>query len=122
MVWQYEQSTGNLSQDGNLIATGYSGHGVGLNNADDEFLKNIGPIPQGVYTIGSPKEPIDILGPIAMPLEPDPNNNMEGRDAFYIHGDNSEGNQSASNGCIILSHDIRTMINESDDKTLIVVA
>jgi hypothetical protein len=122
MTWQYEQSTGILSQDGNIVATGYSGHGNGVNNPDDEFIKNVGPIPQGIYTIGPPREPINILGPLAMPLEPDPNNDMEGRDGFYIHGDNNDDNHTASDGCIILSHDIRQTINDSDDRTLIVVA
>ena len=122
MVWQYEQSTGNLSQNGNIVATGYSGYGIGLNNPDEQYVKNTGPIPQGTYTVGEPKFPIDILGPIAMPLTPDTNNEMNGRDDFFIHGDNTEMNNTASNGCIILSHNIRQMINDSDDKTLIVVA
>jgi hypothetical protein len=122
MVWQYQQSTGELSQDGNYIATGYSGNTSGLDNPSEEFIKNIGPIPQGIYTIGEPREPVNILGPIAMPLDPDPSNDMEGRDGFFIHGDNAEENHTASDGCIILSRDIRDMINESEDKTLIVVA
>jgi hypothetical protein len=45
-----------------------------------------------------------------MRLEPDPTNEMFGRGDFLIHGDNSEGNFSASEGCIILAHDVRVKI------------
>jgi len=123
MPWQFQQSTGQMTDpDGNLIETGYSGNGEGLCNPDMQFVHGVGPIPQGTYTIGPPKDPIDILGPIAMPLTPDPSNDMEGRNSFFIHGDNAACNHTASDGCIIMSHDTRVTIDESDDKTLIVIA
>lgn len=66
---------------------------------------NIGPIPQGSYTAGSPR-PGGHMGPNAIPLIPDFVTRiviaMMGRnpDTFFIHGDNSTG--TASSGCILL--------------------
>jgi hypothetical protein len=47
---------------------------------------------------------------------------MFGRSGFLIHGDNAEMNHTASDGCIILSHDIREQIDESEDRVLIVTS
>jgi hypothetical protein len=122
MTWTYKQSTGELFQNSVLIASGYSGHGTGMNNPDLQTVHNVGPIPQGDYIICDPMDPPDHLGPIAMALEPEPDNNMFGRDAFFIHGDTPEKNQTASNGCIILPHDVRETISNSDDRLLEVIA
>lgn len=56
-----------------------------------------------------------------MNLDPDSSNNMFGRDAFRIHGDNSRGDQSASQGCIILHPNIRNQISNSGDNILHVI-
>jgi hypothetical protein len=44
-----------------------------------------------------------------------------GRSGFYIHGDNSAQDSSASNGCIILNNATRTAIDQSGIGTLTVV-
>jgi hypothetical protein len=138
-MWQYEQSTGRLTKDGVYIDTGYSGHGVGLNNPEDEALRNIGPIPCGKYTIGAPRVPVDHLGPFAMPLtgmsqmQVDPGEagkavfaslamQMFGRSGFLIHGDSPLMNHTASDGCLIFQRSTRVMIAASDDKELMVVS
>src|ERR1700757_2883984 len=91
MSWQFTISTGQLSHNGMPVATGYSGRGTGRNNpafcnAQMGTLGpgNFGPVPMGKYTIG-PAEDSRKLGPIAMPLTPDPANEMFGRSAFFIH-------------------------------------
>jgi hypothetical protein len=122
MAWLYEQSSGNLSLNTIFIGIGYSGHGSGLNNPAAQNQPNIGPIPAGTYTIGAPHTPPDHLGPLALPLYPNPANTMFGRFGFFIHGDNQFGNNTASDGCIIMAHDIRQQIASSDDKTLTVIA
>jgi len=123
MAWQFQQSTGQMTDpNGNLVATGYTGNNNGLNNPADQFVQNSGPIPQGNYTIGPPHMPVDHLGPMALPLYADPANDMGGRFGFFCHGDNNLGNQSASDGCIIMEHDIREQMNNSDDKALVVIA
>jgi hypothetical protein len=117
----YSQSTGQLCDaEGNLLVTGYSGHGVGVNNPATQNVHDVGPIPQGVYAIGEPLEPPDHLGPLAMPLTPDPANEMFGRSEFFIHGDNMEMNHSASDGCIILDHAARAAIAAGSDRRLTV--
>ena len=117
----YSQSTGQLCDaEGNLLATGYSGHGDGVNNPAMQNVHNVGPIPQGVYTVGEPHEPADHLGPLAMPLTPDPANEMFGRSEFFIHGDNAKMSHSASDGCIILDHAARAAIFAGSDRQLTV--
>lgn len=121
MAWTYSQSTGNLEFNGTFIASGYSGHGDGVNNPADESIRDVGPLPQGTYTIGAPfTHPV--CGPESMRLTPDPTNEMFGRDGFLIHGDTAAMNHTASDGCIIMPPAVRQQIATSDDTTLIVIA
>jgi hypothetical protein len=53
-----------------------------------------------------------------MNLTPRPGNQMFGRSAFMIHGDNRT--HTASQGCIILRRDLREQIDRSDDRELTV--
>lgn len=122
MTWTYVQSTGALSHDGEPIGTGYSGNTTGLNNPAAQGQVGVGPIPCGTYKIGPPHDPPDHLGPIALPLVPAASNQMLGRSGFFIHGDNTAMNQTASNGCIILARPLRREIVDSDDSALVVVA
>jgi len=49
----YFQKSGNLiSNSGELMCVGYSGHGEGKNNPDMQHVKSIGPIPRGANIIG----------------------------------------------------------------------
>lgn len=107
---------------GVLLGIGYSGrdferngsHILGRNQPACEGVSNIGPLPRGGYTIGLP-ESHPVLGPLAMPLQPDPDNKMYGRGDFWIHGDNAEHN--ASHGCIVLAgHHIREEIAAEVEK------
>ena len=122
MTWTYVQKTGELLHNGQHVDRGYSGHGDGLDNPEMQNAMGIGPIPCGSYRIGPPHTPVDHIGPIALSLTPDPANEMFGRSAFFIHGDNAKGDHSASNGCIILGRPTREAINNSADKALVVVA
>jgi hypothetical protein len=120
MSWTYKQSTGELDHNGAAIGAGYSGHGAGLNNPAMQNVHDVGPIPQGAWTIGPPRDPPDHLGPLAMPLTP--SGDTFGRSDFFIHGDNAQLNHSASDGCIILVREIRQQIVDSLDSDLQVVA
>ena len=121
MTWTYKQASGEIDRDGAVVGTGYSGHGAGLNNPAMQQDQNVGPIPQGTYTIGPPHDPPDHLGPMALPLT-HVSGDIFGRSAFFIHGDNAAGNHSASDGCIILGPTIRRQIIDSGDDALQVVA
>jgi hypothetical protein len=113
-----DNTTGARTVEG----TGYSGNGTGLNNPDSQNVANVGPAPQGEYSIGTGYQHAT-EGPNVMNLTPTGNlmNNMFGRSAIHIHGDNSRNDHSASEGCIILGKDLRKKINESTDKILWVV-
>lgn len=45
-----------------------------------------------------------------------------GRDGFFIHGDNTAGNHTASEGCRIFGPAIRQRIADSGDTGLTVIA
>lgn len=118
-MWYYKQSTGDLLHNNTKVAVGYSGQGAGLNNPDLENVRDYGPIPRGLYTIGKAfKHPSK--GPVCMRLSP-VNHNSLGRDGFLIHGDNALGNNTASEGCIILWRPIREQIAKSNDIELTVI-
>jgi hypothetical protein len=122
MTWTYEQRTGRLLHDGTPVATGYAGHGAGYNNPVEQGTKNIGPIPQGAWTIGAMRAAGGRMGPDVLPLEPAPGTDPLGRDAFFIHGDLVDGPpRSASDGCTIMPHDVRERIVNSGDTDLQVV-
>lgn len=78
----------------------YSGHDLGLNNPDLEHEQGIGPIPCGMWKIIRWDNHHGDKGPCVAILEP-VGHNACGRSGFLIHGDNKEGNHSASHGCII---------------------
>jgi hypothetical protein len=121
MGWAYQQSTGRLTRNGVLIGVGYAGFGEGQNNPALQHVRDVGPLPCGVWRILPPQDPVRQLGPLAMPLEP-MSGEMFGRDDFLIHGDSTARNRTASTGCIVLSMDIRQLILDSGDDVLTVIA
>jgi hypothetical protein len=121
MPWVYQQSTGRLTRDGVLIATGYAGYGEGQNNPAMQHVRDTGPLPRGVWRILPPQDPVRHLGPLALPLEPI-EGEMFGRDDFLIHGDSTARNRTASTGCIVVAMEVRRLIVESGDDRLTVIA
>lgn len=123
-MWNYSQSTGDLSDGGGfIVATGYSGHGPGLDNPAMQAVADVGPIPVGFYSLGAPIDHPK-LGPFAIPLIPHDGNEMFGRSGFYCHGDDIHhvGEEIASHGCIVLPPDARREMWNSGDHVLKVVA
>ena len=124
-MWTYEQATGKLiDSDGNVVAHGYSGAGDGKNDPDKQDEPDIGPIPQGIYTIGAPQfvNTRGPHGPFVLPLTPDPGDEMFGRSGFLMHGDSIEHPGTASKGCIIMPKPIRENVWNSGDHQLQVVS
>jgi lipoprotein-anchoring transpeptidase ErfK/SrfK len=116
----YPQTTGHITQEGYVIASGYSGHKAGLFNPVMQSVHDVGPIPRGNYTLRQIRDPEEIkrlkLGPVVYYCEPEGTDWgggvgtywtatmpwMFGRNAFYIHWDNVQCNYTASHGCIVL--------------------
>ncbi len=121
MTWNYRQSVGAIAHDGTTEDIGYSGRDEGLNNPAAETDPGEGPIPHGRYRIGA-AETHPRLGSLAMPLTPLPGTDTHGRSGFFIHGDNSAMNHTASHGCIILPRATRLLIARSGDHVLEVTA
>ncbi len=103
---------------GEVIATGYSGSGSGRNNPAQQAVRDVGPIPQGLYSIG-PQFNAPVQGPCSMRLSPVGQDAL-GRDGFMIHGDNAA--HDASTGCVILPEEARQQIALSSDRELEVIA
>lgn len=114
----YSQKTGKLTLGGKLIATGYSGHGDGVNNPDKEKMRNVGPIPAGLWTLSKPRTYKKMEN--CFDLTPS-GHDAHGRDQFLIHGDNDKGDKSASEGCIILDKAVRLKIADGKVTKLRVV-
>lgn len=122
MAWNWEITTGKLRDPiGKLLAIGYSGSPAGINNPAMQEIRDVGPIPCGLWTVGAPYEDPK-KGPFTMALTPSSDTNTFGRDEFRIHGDRKTGPLfQASEGCIILPLFARQRIWESDDHQLEVV-
>lgn len=122
-MWTYQDSTGTLSRNGTIVGRGYSGYDFGKNNIHAENIQNIGPVPEGRYSIGGPE---DLAGgphgPYVLRLLPKLGNKMYGRSGFLIHGDSILKPGTASRGCIILNYVIRQLIARSGDVDLTVIA
>lgn len=118
-MWTYAQTTGQLSHNGTVEGTGYSGHGLGLNNGNLEWAHGSGPIPRGLWSIGTFFDHPH-LGPIVAHLSP-VDHDAHGRTAFFLHGDNSAMNHTASDGCVILARPLREAIRDSADTSFMVV-
>jgi RHS repeat-associated protein len=128
LYWEYSQTTGNLVRvihgERTPVGQGYSGNGDGLNNPSMQGTANTGPIPQGDWTIQEQQDNSTGSGrrfPASMRLTPDEGTDTFGRSGFVIHGDNSRGDQSASQGCMILPRNIRDVIGGSGDNMLRVI-
>ena len=122
-MWKYSQSTGELLNDaGEHVAFGYSGaQPDGYNNPEMQSVPDVGPIPQGRWTIVGPPVDMHPEGPYVLHLAPDPGTNTFARSGFLVHGDTAPpGN--ASHGCIIFARNIRQIVWESGDTDLLVTA
>ncbi|MEW5745526.1 MAG: tlde1 domain-containing protein [Nitrospirota bacterium] len=124
--WEYSQSTGDIyyvddtTELPYIQGRGYAGHGEGLNNPDMQDIPNIGPPPEGDYTIGPEQTNVTGSGTVlrgSMRLTPSPENEMYGRGGFLIHGGNMQ-TMDSSRGCIILRRDMRDIIGGSGDNAL----
>jgi hypothetical protein len=124
MSYTYEQSTGNMIDPaGSVVATGYAGGNCGQNpegknNPEMQGVKSIGPLPEGWYDLGEPVEHSH-LGAYAIPLIPDPANDMLGRGDFYLHGDTTPSG-NASEGCIIMPRAIRESVKASGERLQVI--
>lgn len=118
--WIYKQSTGQLFRDGSLIETGYSGALTSKNNPDHEHVRGMGPIPRGVWRIGSTGTG---KGPLTVTLIHVSGGSYQ-RDmgTFRMHGDKRHGIPGfASEGCIIMSNPTRLLVSKDHDSRLEVI-
>lgn len=111
-VLTFQQSTGEIRDaEGAFIAKGWAGNHQGKNNPAMQAEHNIGPLPQGLYSVGAWEEQHAHLGPWVAHLQQIEGETF-GRDAFYIHGaavDPSRFGQE-SKGCIVIPRTGRMIV------------
>jgi hypothetical protein len=104
------------------VGPAYSGAPGYVDDPSAEEIKACGPIPEGTWAIGAMIPDGGHLGPNVLPLEPVAGTVTFGRGGFFIHGDNAKHDESASEGCIIVSPMLREAIDQDPDRTLSVTA
>lgn len=114
--FRYEQSTGVLSIiNGDFrcpIADCYAGAPPNINDPDAQCAQGIGPLPRAKYRMRVVEHPRFASPAIKLvPVEGD----LCGRSGFFIHGDNRDGNRTASSGCIIADRKTRQLISRAID-------
>lgn len=120
----YAIDTGNLYKEAIRIGRGYSGHGEGLNNPAMTNVKDVGPLPEGWWTIEGPPFDSPKHGPYVMRLTPEDDTETFGRDEFEMHGDEIEhpGEFQASHGCLVMDRPIRSRVWQCGERRLQAVA
>lgn len=121
-MWTYRQTSGQLLRDDQPVGFGYSGHLEGRNNPKFQNVHNVGPIPQGLWTISGPPVDTETHGPFVLHLNPNSGTEVFERSGFLMHGDSVEHPGLASEGCIIMSRAIREQVWNSQDNQLTVTA
>jgi hypothetical protein len=127
LCWQFSQSTGQWSyfDDSTGVATpvgpGWSGQGAGYNNPAMEYSEGVGPLPAGLYWIGSAQQWHGM--PDVMPLTPIISFQFGRPGGFKIHGafKNPAMRPYSSEGCPIAGAELRKKIKKSSDRCLGVV-
>jgi hypothetical protein len=121
MPWTFKVAAGEIWRNGKLMAKGvYSGHGDAINDSSKEAMPAHGPIPRGRWLMDGVYNSAKV-GPFAIILDPAPGTNAFGRSGFRVHGDNAKGDQSASEGCVIVPRNIRDDMWQLKDHVLDVV-
>lgn len=120
-MFVYNQTTGTLYHGSLLLGTGYAGNGEWKNKPAAQTVEGHGPLPVGFYTIG-PVHDDPKLGPCVMALTPDAGNQMFGRSAFFLHGDEIAHPGDGSDGCIVQPRVTRSTVALSSDRRLQVIA
>jgi hypothetical protein len=121
----YSQSTGRWERSGVLIGVGYAGAGAGKNNPELEGVRDVGPIPRGIYSFGEPQD-TEEHGKFAMRLHPDDATRQRiieldrGPDTFWLHGDSIEHPGLASKGCPVASRPTRVRVWESKERVEVI--
>jgi len=109
MNLNFSQTTGAITKDdGRWIATGWAGRGLGKNNPEDQGIRNTGPLPRGVYAVGSWGDH-PVVGPNSAALTAI-SGETYGRSGFYIHGPGTADYGQESKGCIVIPRGMRLMV------------
>lgn len=108
---RYEIASGEFSLSPEAKFIGYAGNGIGKNNAEYCHVRNVGPLPRGMYLMLHRIEnhPTDIT----IRLRAGEGEETFGRSGFLIHGDSAKAPGTASRGCIILNRAAREYLERS---------
>ena len=110
-MWHFNRQLGKLISPTGEEFPAYSGHGVGVDNPLYQQVKDVGPIPAGLWDIGAPHQ--SAHGQDTLTLTPHKETNTYGRSGFLCHGDEIEhpGQHLASLGCVITARAVRLQMS-----------
>ena len=98
----------------------WAGRGEGKNNPAWQQIHNMGPLPQNTYSLGEwTVHPH--LGPLVSELTPGPDQEMYGRDGFWIHGPGESNYGQESKGCVVIPRAWRELVRATCEKYIEVV-
>lgn len=110
----YHQGSGVIeAPDGVRLAFAWAGKGTGKNNPKAQDQKCIGPLPQGLYVVGT-WEDHPRLGKMVCALTQIDGETF-GRGSFFIHGasNNPLRYGQESMGCIVVPYTSRLLVKEA---------
>lgn len=115
-TWFYIQDSGViLDEQKRKVTVGWAGHGAGRNNPAMQQVHDTGPLPQGLYKVGSwgdaesePSYPAH-LGPFIASITQIEGETF-GRSGFYIHGPGGADPLQSSKGCIEIHRPGRLLV------------
>jgi hypothetical protein len=122
LILTFSQTTGTLTDnEGQIVATGWSGHGEGKNNPLMQSVHNVGPLPQGLYKVGV-WEDHPHLGHMVAHLSMVDGKDF-GRDGFFIHGPSKDKDKygEESQGCIVVPRPDRQKVHDLNPQCVQVV-
>ena len=128
----YSQSSGTWTDAAGqaivfLCQAGNDNLGKDMNNPASQCLRDRGPLPRGVYTVGPLAFQPAVRSQGCM-LTPHPGNAMCGRGGFYLHLRNlqhlaPDGTNASSDGCITFaSYGELAIVGKNPDREVHVVA
>lgn len=86
-----------------------------------QSVRNVGPIPQGDWTITGPPINTADHGPYVLRFTPKNETETFGRGGFLMPGDSKSAPGTPSHGCVIMPRTVREQVWNSGDRGLQVV-
>lgn len=113
MNLNYSQTSGLVTDDeGNTIAKGWAGCGIGKNQPGMQAVPSVGPLPRGIYSVSDWHNHPRLGQMVARLIQTE--GEAFGRNDFFIHGPSKDPKRfgQESQGCIVIPRPGREKVFE----------